>query len=260
MVSNRVPKCYRQNSGCSKTTRRIKTIQKITRSEIIYFADQNSFTYGKKSKSQLYKIITQTIDLLKTKFNPDLIIIGSNTPTLLFKKIFSTKIIGISPPLKEATKITKTNNIVILTTQSAMKSKELTNYVKKNISSKYKVKKINASPLVNLVESGKFISNQKFCKKIIKKTLNSVLIDNDIDVAALSSTHLPFLTKLLKEEFPKVTFLDSAQDVANKVAKLTSKKRSSKNSLKIFTSKNTKQFQNQLKKIGIKNKVNFLSL
>ena len=62
------------------------------------------------------------------------------------------------------------------------------------------------------------------------------------------------------EEFPKVTFLDPAQDVANKVAKLISKKRSKKNSLKIFTSKNTTLFQKQLQKIGIKNKVNFLSL
>jgi len=238
----------------------IRAIQKTTRSEIIYFADQSSFPYGKKSKLQLYKIITQTIDLLKTRFNPDLIVVGSNTPTLLFEKIFSAKIIGVLPPLKEATKITKTNKIAILTTQSTMKSKELTNYIKKNISSKYKVKKINASPLVDLVESGKFISNQKFCKKIIKKTLNNVFSENNIDVATLSSTHLPFLKKSLKEEFPKVTFLDPAQDVANKVAKLTSKKQSNKNSLKIFTSKNTTQFQKQLQKIGIKNKVNFLSL
>ena len=120
----------------------IRPIQKTTRSEIIYFADQNSFPYGKKTKSQLYKIITQTIDLLKTQFNPDLIVVGSNTPTLLFEKIFSTKIIGVLPPLKEAMKITKTNNIAILTTQSAVKSKELTNYVKKNVSSKYQIKKL----------------------------------------------------------------------------------------------------------------------
>jgi len=187
-------------------------------------------------------------------------VIGSNTPTLLFEKIFSSKVIGVLPPLKEATKITKTNNIAILTTQSAMKSKELTNYVKTNISKKYQIKKINASSLIELVESGKFISNQKFCKKIIKKTLNNVFSENNIDVATLSSTHLPFLTKSLKEEFPKVTFLDPAQDVADKAAKLTSKKRSKKNSLKIFTSKNTALFQKQLRKIGIKNKVNFLSL
>ncbi len=238
----------------------IRPIQKTTKSEIIYFADQKNFPYGKKSKSQLHKIITKTISSLKVKFNPDLIIVGSNTPTLLFQKIFSKRIIGVLPPLKQATKITKTKNIAILTTQSAMKSNELTKYIKKNVSSKYKIKKINASPLVELVESGKFISNKKLCKKIIKKTLTKVFEDNEIDVATLSSTHLPFLKRFLKEEFPKITFLDPAQDLANKIAKLTSKKRSKKNSLKIFTSKDPSLFQKQLKKIGIKNKVNFLSL
>jgi glutamate racemase len=238
----------------------IRPIQKATKSDIIYFADQSNFSYGKKSKQELYKIITQTINLLKSKFEPDLIVVGSNTPTLLFRKIFSSKIIGVLPPLNDAKKITKTNNIAILTTQSVAKSKELTDYIKKNVSSRYQVKKINASPLVELVESGKFFSDKKLCKKIIKKTLSNVFLENDIDVVTLSSTHLPFLKKLLKEEFPKITFLDPAQNVAKKVAKLTSKKLTKKNSLKIFTSKDTVQFQKQLQKMGIKNKVNFLSL
>jgi len=238
----------------------IGPIQKTIKSEIIYFADQASFPYGKKSKSELYKIITQTINLLKTKFSPDLIIVGSNTPTLLFNKIFSQTIIGVLPPLKEAIKISTTKNIAIFTTQSVIQSKELTNYIKKNTSSKYHIKKINASPLIDLVESGKFISNQKLCKRIIKQTLKQKFLENNIDVVTLSSTHLPFLKGLLKKEFPRVTFLDPAQKVANKVARLTSKKRSKKNSIKIFTSKSTTQFQKQLRKIGIKNKVNFLSL
>lgn len=238
----------------------IRAIQKTIKSEIIYFADQNSFPYGKKSKSQLYKIISQTIVLLKTRFSPDLIVVGSNTPTLLFNKIFSRKVIGILPPLKEAIKISKTKNIAILATQSVIQSKELTNYIKKNVSSKYHVKKINVSPLINLVESGKFLSNQKLCEKIIKKTLRKEFSENNIDVATLSSTHLPFLKSLLEKEFPRMTFLDPAQKVADRVAKLTLKKRSKKNSIKIFTSKNTIQFQKQLRKIGIKNKVNFLSL
>ena len=144
--------------------------------------------------------------------------------------------------------------------QSASKSNELTKYIKKNISSKYQIKKINASPLVELVESGKFISNQKACKKIIKKTLKNIFLENNVDVATLSSTHLPFLKKLLEKEFPKVTFLDPAQDLAKKVSKIIAKKRSKKNSLKIFTSKDVTLFQKQLRKIGIKNKVNFLSL
>jgi len=35
----------------------IKAIQKITRAEIIYFADQKNFPYGKKSKHHLKKLL-----------------------------------------------------------------------------------------------------------------------------------------------------------------------------------------------------------
>jgi len=239
----------------------IRAIQKTTKSEIIYFADQKNFPYGKKTKSQLSKIINQTICLLKIRFDPDLIIIGSNTPTLLLENITSTKILGVLPPLKEASKISKTKNIAILATSSVTKSKELSNYIKNNrLSKMISIRKINASPLIELVEYGKFISNKKFCKRIIKKTLCDVFIKNNIDVVTLSSTHLPFLRSILQEEFPEITFLDPAQQVADKVKNFTRKKRSNKNSLQIFTSGNTETFQKQLIKIGIKNKVNSFSL
>ena len=239
----------------------IRPIQKAVKSDVIYFADQKNFPYGKKTKSQLSKIINQTICLLKIKFDPDLIIIGSNTPTLLLKNITSSKIIGVLPPLKEASKKSKTKNIAILATNSVTKSKELSNYIKNNrLSKMISIKKINASPLIELIEYGKFISNKKICQKIIKKTLSDILIKNNIDVVILSSTHLPLLRSILQEEFPEITFLDPAQEVANKVKNLTRKKRSNKNSLRIFTSGNTETFQKQLRKIGIKNKVNSLSL
>ena len=64
----------------------IKPIQKKIKSEIIYFADQKNFPYGTKSVSELDKIIKSTIVRLEKKFKPDIIIIGSNTPSLLLKK------------------------------------------------------------------------------------------------------------------------------------------------------------------------------
>ena len=95
---------------------------------------------------------------------------------------------------------------------------------------------------------------------IIKKTLHNVFSQNNIDVVTLSSTHLPLLRSLLQKEFPKIVFLDSAQEVASKVKTLTTKNRSKKNSLKIFTSGNKQTFQKQLRKLGIRNKISFLSL
>ena len=234
----------------------IKSIQKICKSEIIYFADQKNYPYGKKSKKQLETIINKTIKLLEENFSPDIIVMASNTPSLMVNT--NRKIIRVNPPIRKAMASSKTKNIAILGTQAAIKSKNLSSYIKKfNFSKDKKIYKVNSSALVDLVESNKFITDKMYCKKIIKKTLSDVF-SNKIDVATLSSTHLSFLKSLLSSEFPKVKFVDPADVVAVKVlAKI--KKESKKNTIKIFTSGNVKLFEKNLNKIGIKNKVNFLS-
>ena len=194
----------------------IRAIQKICKSEIIYFADQKNFPYGKKSKKQLEIIIKQTINLVEENFSPDLIVIASNTPTLMVK-IVNKKIIGVNPPIREAMILSKTKNIAILGTSSVIKSKSLSNYIKKfNFSKDKKIYKINSSVLVELVESNKFIIDKIYCRKIIRKILGNVF-ENKIDVAILSSTHLSFLKSLLNLEFPQIRFVDPANIVAGKV-------------------------------------------
>ena len=234
----------------------IYALQKICKSEIIYFADQKNYPYGKKSKKQLERIIKQTIKLLEN-FSPDIIVMASNTPSLMVK-VTNKKVIGVKPPIRKAMILSKTKNIAVLATQSAIKSKSLSSYIKKfNFSKDKKIYKINSSALVELVESNKFTTNKMYCKKIIKKTLSDVFSDK-IDVATLSSTHLSFLKSLLESEFPQVKFVDPADIIARKV--LTKiKKESKKNTIKIFTSGNVKLFEKNLNKLGIKNKVSFLS-
>jgi glutamate racemase len=234
----------------------IKAIQKICKSEIIYFADQKNYPYGKKSKKQLETIINKTIKLLEENFSPDIIVMASNTPSLMVNT--NRKIIRVNPPIRKAIILSKTKNIAILGTQAAIKSKSISSYIKKfNFSKDKKIYKINSSVLVDLVESNKFTTDKMYCKKIIKKTLSDVFT-NKIDVATLSSTHLSFLKLLLSSEFPKVKFVDPADIVAIKVlAKI--KKESKKNTIKIFTSGNVKLFEKNLNELGIRNKVNFLS-
>ena len=236
----------------------IKSIQKKTKSDIIYFADQKNFPYGTKSISKLRKIIVSTINKLEKKFKPDLIVIGSNTPSLLLKNIIKPKIIGVFPPIKCAVNKTKTNTILMLTTKSVVESNALKNFIKKNVPKKIKVITINASPLVELVESGKFIDNKNMCKKKIRTILLKPLVSNYVDVTTLSSTHLPFLLPLLRQIFPHIIFLDPRNVVANQVRKFLGKKNSKINSLKIFTSGDVTSFQKQLFKLGIKNKVRSL--
>ena len=236
----------------------IKPIQKKVISDIIYFADQENFPYGTKSIPELTKIIKSTIKTLDENFNPDLIVIGSNTPSLLLKKIFNNpRIVGVFPPLIDAKRKTRTNTIAILATKSVIESSTLHNYIKNNLPKKIKVVKINASPLVELVESNKFIDSKKLCRNKIKKILSKPFLQNHVDVVTLSSTHLPFLLPFFKEIFPNIIFLDPGDVVANKIAKKLRHQNKIK-SLTIFASGNVQVFQKKLSKIGIKNKVKSL--
>lgn len=235
----------------------IKEIQKTCKCSIIYLADHKNFPYGNKTKSQLYNIINETIELLNLKFNPKLIILASNTPTILLQ-IENKKIIGVKPPIKRASKLSKTKHIGIMGTSSLIQSKMLTNYISNEISPSVTIHKINASPLVELVESGKFLTNKKYCIKIIQKYLEKIISNNKIDVCMLSSTHLPFLKPILENMFFNVKFIDPGNDVAAKVCK-SIQNTNYRNSLKIYSTKKTKTFEKNLQQLGIKNKINFLN-
>jgi len=238
----------------------IRAIQKTSKSEIIYFADQQNYPYGHKSQAQLDSIIKKSIKILQVHFSPDVLVMASNTPSLMLN-LSNNKVIGVKPPLNEAHKISKSKRIGILGTESAIKSKGLSKYIKrKKYSKSYKIFKINGSELIDLVESGKFISNKQYCKKIIKKVLNDVISKNSIDTITLSSTHLPFLKSLLENEFPNVQFIDPGNIVAQKVCAKIKYKQTKRNSLKIFASGNQIKLKNNLAKLKIKNKVSFLSI
>ena len=234
----------------------IKEMQKKFKAEIIYFADNQNFPYGTKTVNQIKTIMKNSINLLG-KFEPDYIVVASNTPSLMLN-LKSDKIFDVKPPIKDAKFISKTKNIGILATNSALKSKGIDNFLKKNKENPYKFYKINASNLVEIVESGKFLSKKKSVQKIIRDELK-ILSEKNIDVVTLSSTHLPFLKKFLKKEFPDVKFIDPGKIVANEIYLKIKNNQSNRNTLKIFTSGDTKKFQKKLLKLGIKNKIIFLS-
>ena len=234
----------------------IRHLQKLTKSHIIYFADQENFPYGKKTISELKEIINKSLICLQEKFKPDLIVLGSITLSLTIYFKNKSSLIGVFPPVKKAAKKTKTSSIAILATNSIIKSRILFNYISKNLSKQISVIQINASPLIELVESGDFVSNKEKCTEKITKVLYTKLRKNNVDVVLLSSTHLPFLLPLLKKIFQDINFLEPSMEVAETVSKKILKNKSKRNSLKIFASGNVIEFEKKLKSIGIQSKVN----
>lgn len=237
----------------------IKALQKTCKMEIIYFADQKNFPYGEKSKRNLTKIIRNSIKILSDKFNPDLIVVGSNTPTMVLE-IENDKIVGVNPPIKEAVRLSKNKIIGILATKALVNSKGLSNYIIKcKIPKEVLIHKINASNLIQLVESGKFLSDKNYSRQIIKNSLKKIFSEKKIDVVTLSSTHLSFLKQILELEFPDICFIDPSDKVAIQICKKI-KSDQKKNIMKIFSSDQTGTFQKNLMRMGIKKKIEFLSI
>ena len=237
----------------------IKSIQKQFKCDIIYFADSKNFPYGKKSIKEIKNITQQTILNLQTLFKPELIIVGSNTLSLTLDS-HPKNILTVLPPLTQAIRTTKSKSIAILATESIVKSKLLDNYIKKFNTNNIKIIKVNISKLVELVESGNFYSNPEFCIDIIKKTLSSKLITNNVDVVTLSSTHLPFLLEFFENMFPNITFLDPSKSLAKKLKKTYFDYNKQRNSLQIFSSGDIRLFKNKLSHMKIKTKVSILTI
>ena len=241
----------------------IREIRKIFKGELIYFADQKNFPYGEKSTPHLEKIIKDTINLLEEQFSPDFIIMASNTPTLLLNtriRRISLKLAGIYPPLSDAVKISRTRNIAILGTRSVIQSESVTEFIEKcNVPNDIVIHKIDCSLLVELVESGKFLTDEEYCKNIIKEVLEDVFLDNLVDVATLSSTHLPFLEPFLRSIFKNVKFLDPAKNISKILKDFTEDNDLQQNVLRIFTSGDVNLFKKNLQMMGIDDEVSFLS-
>ena len=241
----------------------IREIQKIFKGELIYFADQKNFPYGVKSKPELENIIKDTINLLEEKFSPDFIVMASNTPTLSLRRDLSRisrKLAGIYPPLSDAVKISRTKNIAILGTRSITQSESVTEFIEKcDVPNDIVIHKIDCSSLVELVESGKFLTDKEYCKNVIKEILGDVFLDNLIDVATLSSTHLPFLEPFLRSIFKNVKFLDPAKNIVNILKDFVEDNDSQQNVLRIFTSGDVNLFKKNLQMMGIHDEVSFLT-
>jgi glutamate racemase len=235
--------------------------KEIPHENLLYFADKAHFPYGNKSVTQLRDIIVNTVNYLE-RYKPKLTVIASNTPSIAIldqiRRMVNVPLIGIRPPLKEACRLTKKKHIGIMATKLTISSKELENQIKREVPQKILVTKFNASPIIELIEKGIHISNERKTFDTINQVIGYE-VDKEIDVITLSSTHLPFVKSYLNSLLPTIKFVDSAKTVAKEVRKYLifnrMLKKTGNGRLQIFVSDQKRQFEQIIHAMGIREPV-----
>jgi glutamate racemase len=254
-VSNSPIAVFDSGLGSLSVIRELKSLLPLE--DLIYLADTENFPYGTKTSEDLQLIMKSTVESLEP-FGPKLIIVASYTPSVqhlgYIKKCTSVPILGISLPLTQAVKLTKTKHIGIMATQSALQSSQLQRLIAK-IPQRIFVTQINASPLIDTIEDCSLLDNVQLRKSILERTFESSINDK-IDVIVLSSTHLPLIKNYFISLYSNITFIDSAKNVAKDAKKLLYEKgilkKGRPGKTRIFVTGDRTKFQQVLARMGIK--------
>lgn len=210
----------------------VRAIRGISECDIIYYADTRSHPYGTKPPRTLRGIVLSTIGGLRESFDPDLVVVGSNTPTLVIDGLEDDTTIGVWPPLSEAAELSPTRCVAVLATKAVVDGGVLERYARScDLPEGTRVKGVDASALVELVETGRFLRDPESCRPTIRTVLD---LTGDADVCTLSSTHLPFLREMLERERPGMVFLDPARAVAHRAVRMVGD--AGDGTLRVFTS------------------------
>lgn len=185
--------------------------------DIIYFADRARFPYGQKGRNELLSIVQGTIRFL-SEYEPQAIVVASNAPSIMvldeLKHACSLPVYGVSPPLGEAIARSRSGRVGIMGVRSLIESAELARFVRECADDPASVALINASPMVELVESGAFLSDPKRTLEAVTVFAAEVAARHSlVDVLTLSSTHLPWLRSFFEHARPEWLLLDPADNV-----------------------------------------------
>jgi glutamate racemase len=236
--------------------------REIPYEDLLYFADKVHFPYGTKSHSELREIIVNTINYLK-RYKPKLIVVASNTPSVqvldeVRRRITDISVVGVRPPLKEAARLTKKKHIGIMATEGMIRSREFENQIRREVPQHILVTKFNASPIIDLIEQGVHLENERRTFDVISRVLGDN-VDKKIDVITLSSTHLPFVKRYLNSLLPGSRFIDPAQIVAKDVRKSLAfyrmMKKSGRSNLRILVSDGKREFEKSIRAMGVREPV-----
>ena len=201
----------------------VRAIQRLLpHQDVIYFADRASFPYGAKSRPELLAILRRTLRYLD-EFNPAAVLVASNAPSITvlddLRATIAPPVFGVRPPITAALAVAQGQDVAVLGVRSMIESPELRGYADAQAGAMSgRVHLVDASPLVDLVESGAFLSSPDHVRAEIESFFNA--LDERCPALAaltLSSTHLPWLRAFIEQVRPDLPMLDPLDEAVASV-------------------------------------------
>ncbi len=209
------------DSGLGGLTVVKELIRQLPREDIVYFGDTARVPYGTKSKESVVRFSVENVTFLLQQ-NVKMVVVACNTASSLaiptLKKHFTVPIVSvITPGAQKAARVSCSKRIGIIATPATVNSQSYAETLKK-IDRSIRVR-AQACPLfVPLAEEGWL--DGKIPEAIAGIYLKSMKRAK-VDTLVLGCTHYPLLKSVIQKTMgPKVTLIDSAQEVALEVQRL----------------------------------------
>lgn len=208
------------DSGLGGLTVVRELLRQMPNEDIVYFGDTARVPYGTKSPQAIINFSKENVFFL-LKHKVKIIVVACNSSSSFaisqLKKEFSLPVIGvINPGARKAVSQTRNKKIGVIATSATIQSGQYAAMIKK-IDPRIKVISQPCPLFVPLVEEGWF--DRQITYDIAEEYLKH-LKKQKVDVLVLGCTHYPILKAVIQEIMgPKVTLIDSAQEVAYDIQK-----------------------------------------
>jgi len=189
----------------------VRAIQReMPGADLVYYADTAGFPYGEKGEPEIRELVSAGLRVLRER-GCETVVLACNTASTqglgLYKAEFSDlELIGVTPQLKEATKLTKTGKIIVLATFATLAS-DYYRALKAQIDPGMQVFAQACFEWVRLVETGEGETG------LVADQMRA-FARHGIDTAVLACTHFAFLEPMIREAAPDMQVVEPGAAIA----------------------------------------------
>lgn len=193
---------------------------------IVYVADNAGFPYGTKTEAELTARIPALLGRLVERYRPRLVVIPCNTASVIalapIRAALNLPVVGTVPAIKPAALLSKSRVIGVLGTEATVRQPYV-DRLSAEFAADCRVLRQGSAALVQLAEDK--LRGLPVDLATVATELGKLLGQPDgdrIDTVVLACTHFPLLLEELSAVAPpEISFIDSAEGIARRVAGLT---------------------------------------